>query len=168
MYCSQFSPKKDDPHRVHLTVGGNQIDFPGDCGTPTADVKILLNSVISTTNTKFMTIEIKDFYLNTPMECPEFMQLKFSHLPDNIIKLYKLRDLAHDSYVFVRIQKGMYGLLQAGKIAQELLEKRLQANGYNQSKINPGFWMHSWCPICFALCVDDFGIKCIGKSHATI
>ena len=166
---ANFRPEKDDPHCFRLTVGGNRINFPGDCGTPTADmitVKILLNSVISTANAKFMTIDIKDFYLNTPMERPEFMRLKLADLPDNIIKLYKLHDLAHDSYVFVRIQKGMYGLPQAGKIAQELLEKRLQANGYNQSKINPGFWTHSWGPICFALCVDDFGVKYVGKSHA--
>jgi hypothetical protein len=56
------------------------------------------------------------------------MRLKHSDLPDNIIKLYKLCDLAHNGYVFVCIQKGMYGLLKAGKIAQLLLEKQLQAN----------------------------------------
>jgi len=119
---ANFCPEKNDPHRVGLTVGGNQINFPGDCRTPTADmitVKKLLISVISTRNPKFMTIDIKDFYLNTPMECTEFMRLKLSDLPDHIIKLYKLSELAHDGYVFVRIQKGMYGLPQAGKIAQE-------------------------------------------------
>jgi hypothetical protein len=100
-------------------------------------VKILLNSVISTQNARFMTIDIKDFYLNTPMERPEFMRLKLSDIPNNIIELYKLRDIAHDGYVFVHIQKGMYGLPQAGIIAQQLLEQRLQANGYHQSKINP-------------------------------
>ncbi len=111
-------------------------------------------------------IDIKDFYLNTPMERPEFMRLKLSDIPNNIIDLYKLHDIAHDGYVFVRIQKGMYGLPQAGIIAQQLLKKRLHANGYHQSKINPGFWMHAWYPICFALCVDDFGIKYVGKEHA--
>ena len=115
---ANFRPEKDDPHRVRLTVVGIRINFPGDCGTPTADmitVKILLNSVISTANAKFMTIDNKDFYLNTPMERPEFMRLTLADLPDNIIKLYKLRDLVHDGHVFVRIQKGMYGLPQAGK-----------------------------------------------------
>jgi hypothetical protein len=166
---ANFRPEKDDPYRIRLTVGGNRINFPGDCGTPTADmitVKILLNSVISTRNARFMTIDIKDFYLNTPMERPEFMRLKLADIPDNIIELYKLRDIAHDGYVFVRIQKGMYGLPQAGIIAQQLLEQRLQANGYHQSKINPGFWTHDWRPICFALCVDDFGVKYVGKEHA--
>jgi hypothetical protein len=52
-------------------MGGNLINYLGDCGTPTANlltVKILLNSIILTPNAKFMTIDIKDFYLNTPME----------------------------------------------------------------------------------------------------
>jgi hypothetical protein len=50
-----------------------------------------------------MTIDIKDFYLNTPMERPECMQQKLSDIPGNIIDLYKLRDIAHDGYVYVRI-----------------------------------------------------------------
>ena len=105
---ANFCPEKDDPYCIRLTAGGNRINFPGDCGTPTADlitVKILLNSVISTKTAKFMTIDIKDFYLNTPMKRPEFMRLKLSDIPDNIIMLYKLRDIAHNGYVFVQIQK---------------------------------------------------------------
>jgi len=73
---ANLCPEKDDPYRIRLTVGGNRINFPGDCGTPTADlitVKILLNSVISTKTAKCMTIDIKDFYLNTPMNHLEFM-----------------------------------------------------------------------------------------------
>eukprot|EP00804_Cyclotella_cryptica_P006784 CCRYP_019521-RA/>CCRYP_019521-RA protein AED:0.43 eAED:0.43 QI:0/0/0/1/0/0/2/0/348 len=48
---ANYRPKKEDPYRIRLTVGGNRITYPGDCGTPTADMlttKILLNSVIST------------------------------------------------------------------------------------------------------------------------
>ena len=50
---------------------GNQINYPGDTGTPTADMtlfKIILNSVISTKGARCMMIDLKDFYLNTPME----------------------------------------------------------------------------------------------------
>jgi hypothetical protein len=60
----------------------------------------------------------------------------------------------------------MYGLPQAGIIAQELLKERLLKAGYKQSKITPGYWTHQWQPISFALAVDDFGIKYIGKEHA--
>ncbi|KAL7489682.1 hypothetical protein ACHAW6_015527 [Cyclotella cf. meneghiniana] len=128
-------------------------------------VKILLISVISTKTAKFMTIDIKDFYLNTPMNRPESMRLKLSDIPNNNAVLYKLRDIAHDGYVFVRIQKGMYGLPQAGIIAQQLLEQCLQANGYHQSKINPGFWTHNWQSICFALCVMILVSNMLENTH---
>ena len=51
-------------------MGGNRINYPGEVGTPTADVmvaKIMLNSVVSTFNAKFMSIDISNFYLSTPL-----------------------------------------------------------------------------------------------------
>ena len=62
---------KKDKHRTRITMGGNLINYPGECGTPAADlltVKLLFNSIISTPNVKFMSIDIKDFYLCTPMK----------------------------------------------------------------------------------------------------
>jgi hypothetical protein len=60
----------------------------------------------------------------------------------------------------------MYGLPQAGIIAQELLEERLQKAGYTQSKLTPGYWKHEWRPISFTLVVDDFGVKWQRTRHA--
>ena len=60
----------------------------------------------------------------------------------------------------------MYGLPQAGLIAQEELEQRLNKNGYHQSKLVPGLWLHEWRPISFTLVVDDFGVKYVGREHA--
>ncbi len=129
--------------------------------------KILLNSIISTHGARFMTIDIKDFYLNTPMDRPEFMRLKMADIPKEFIELYNLRQLATpDGYIYVWVQKGMYGLPQAGIIAQQLLETLLIANRYCQSTVTPGFWKHDWRPIAFALCVDDFGVKYVGVEHA--
>eukprot|EP00804_Cyclotella_cryptica_P022400 CCRYP_020040-RA/>CCRYP_020040-RA protein AED:0.46 eAED:0.46 QI:0/-1/0/1/-1/0/1/0/89 len=55
-----------------------------------------------------MTIDIKDFYLNTPMVRPEYMRLKLSDIPDHIIKLYKLDKLVTtDGYVYVLIQRNV-------------------------------------------------------------
>ena len=48
----------------------------------------------------------------------------------------------------------------------EFLEKRLNNAGYKQSGLTPGFWTHTWRPISFTLCVDDFGVKYIGRKHA--
>jgi hypothetical protein len=72
--CVNIRPQKEETHRTQLTVGGNLIKYPDDVSTPTANfttAKILFNSVISTPNAKFMTADIKDFYLNTEMECYE-------------------------------------------------------------------------------------------------
>ena len=77
-----------------------------------------------------MTIDISNFYLNTPMERPEYMQIKISNMPNNIIEQYKLNEKVNlNGYVYVKIQKGMYGLQQAGSISQQLMEKRLNAKG---------------------------------------
>ena len=71
-----FRPEKEYPYRTRLTVDGDCVNYPYDCGTPTvnlATVKYLLNSVISTPLAKFMTINIKDFYLCTPMTRFKYM-----------------------------------------------------------------------------------------------
>eukprot|EP00804_Cyclotella_cryptica_P009712 CCRYP_011255-RA/>CCRYP_011255-RA protein AED:0.38 eAED:0.38 QI:0/-1/0/1/-1/1/1/0/318 len=60
----------------------------------------------------------------------------------------------------------MYGLPQAGILANKLLEKRLAKAGYYQCQHTPGLWRHVWRPITFCLVVDDFGIKTVGLKHA--
>ncbi len=105
---------KKDKHCTRLTMGGNIINYPGDCGAPTADlltVKILLNSIILTPNTKFMTIDIKDFYLNTPMECYKYFRMKLKLFPKDVIDKYNLCnkvDAIGD--VHCKVGQGMYGL----------------------------------------------------------
>ncbi len=96
------------------------------------------------------------------------MKLKLSDIPSEIKREYKIQELASsDKYVYCQIRKGMYGLPQAGIIAQELLAQRLAKYGYNQSKIVPGLWTHNTKPVCFTLCVDDFAIKFTNIADAT-
>ena len=69
--CVNERPEKADPNRCRITLGGNLINYPGDVGTRTADmltVKLLLNSVISTPGTKFMPLDITNFFLIAPLE----------------------------------------------------------------------------------------------------
>ena len=53
----------------------------------------------------------------------------------------------------------MYGLPQAGFLAQEQLIEHLKIHGYYQSKMVPGLWHHKPRPITLTLVVDDFGMK---------
>ena len=128
---------------------------------------MLFNGVVSTKGAKFMTLDISNFYLMTPLNCPEYICVKLADIPQEIIDEYKLRDKAtpHGS-IHIEANKGMYGLPQAGLLANELLEKRLNENGYRQSKLVPGLWKHDWRPIQFTLVVDNFGVKYMGKEHA--
>jgi hypothetical protein len=77
-------PMKTNPRRVRVTVGGDQLDYPFNISTRTAGLttaKILFNSVVSTSNAKFCTMDIKDFYLNTPMERYKYMHIPIKHHP---------------------------------------------------------------------------------------
>jgi hypothetical protein len=168
--CLIRPEKIDELNRTRLVAGGDRVHYPFDAGTPTANlltVKLLINSVISTHGARFFTMDIKNFYLNTPMARYEYMRLKLADMPADVIEHYKLLDVATpDGYVYCEIRKGMYGLPQAGIIAQELLAKRLKEHGYSQSETTPGLWTHEWRPIMFSLVVDDFGVKYVGEEHA--
>jgi hypothetical protein len=62
---------KEEKELTRLTVGGDQIEYPGDKSTRTTGfttTKILINSVISTLGAKILVIDIKNFYLNTPSD----------------------------------------------------------------------------------------------------
>ena len=130
-------------------------------------VKTHLYSVVLTPNARYMTIDISNFYLNTPMIRPEYFKVKLTDIPDEVIDEYNLRYIATlDGYMYVEVTKGMYGLPQAGLLANKLLEKRLNEHGYIQSKIIPGLWKHKEKDITFTLVVDDFGVKYIRKADA--
>eukprot|EP00957_Ditylum_brightwellii_P129965 9912544-Ditylum_brightwellii.AAC.1 len=65
-----YHPQKKGPNQVRITVDGNLINYPGDVATNTADLittKILWNSILSTPGAKYVCIDIKNFYLETPM-----------------------------------------------------------------------------------------------------
>ena len=123
-------------------MGGGRINYPREFATPTANMlaaKILFNSVISTAGARFMTMDISNFYLNTPLKRPEFIRMKISDITYEIITVYKLRDLLEpDGFIYIMIVLGMYGLPHAGLIANHLLKQRLNKHGYQQSKLVPG------------------------------
>ncbi len=80
-------------------------------------------------------MDIKNFYICTPMTRYKYMQLRLSNMPDNVIAHYHLLDIATpDEYIHCKICQGMYRLLQAVIIAQELLAKRLKNTATPRAK----------------------------------
>jgi hypothetical protein len=94
------------------------------------------------------------------------MKMLLSRFPEEIIQKYNLNDLAVDGWVYIEIRKGMYGLKQAGLLANQLLQTRLAPFGYYPARHTPGLWLHKTRPISFTLVVDDFAVKYVGKQHA--
>jgi hypothetical protein len=128
--------------------------------------KNLINSVISTLRAKFLVIDIKNFYLNTPLRRFEYMVINLLSLPQETIDKYDLLELSQDGKVNIEIQKGMYGLPQAGILANELLQHNLAKDGYRPTQHTHGLWTQDTCQISFSLVVDDFGVKYVGREHA--
>ena len=155
-------PEKTETHRTRLTVGGNLIDYPGDVSTDTADLttaKLLFNSIISTKKARFLGIDISNFYLNTPMKRYEYLKIPIEVIPEDIIEQYNLHTKEYKGFIYIEVRKGMYGLPQAGKLANDLLKENLKPHGYEPVKHTPGLWRHTTRPTMFSLVVDDFGTK---------
>ena len=110
--------------------------------------------------------DVKNFYLGTPMARYKNMHLPISIIPHKIIDQYKLMDFVHNGYVYIEIRRGMYGLPQAGILANQLITASLSPHGYYQCRHTPGLWKHKWRPILFSLVNENFGIKYVGKQHA--
>jgi hypothetical protein len=149
-FAVDIKDHKEEKERTRLTVGGDQIEYPGDKPTRTADLttaKILINSVITTLGAKFLVIDIKNFYLNTPLGRFEYMVINLSSLPQETIDKYDLIELSQDGKVYIEIQKGMYGLPQAGILAKELLQRNLAKDGYRPTTHTHGLWTHDTRPI---------------------
>jgi hypothetical protein len=93
------------------------------------------------------------------------MRLTLRIIPQEIIDKYKLGDKAKNGYVYIRIDKGMYGLPHTGRLANDLLVKRLTPHGYHPVEHTHGLWRHTPRPVTFKLVVDDFGEKYVGKDN---
>ena len=161
-FICDYRSQKEEKERTRITVGGDRIDYQGDVSTKTEElttINLLLNSVVSSAGTKFMTANVKIFYFNTPMYEPEYMKITVRLIPDEIKVEYKVSKFEHAGYVYVQTNKGMYGLAQAGLLENELLEKRLAEHGFEQTPHTPGLWRHLAKPIQFLLVRDNFGIK---------
>ena len=83
-------PKKEEVNRTRITAGGDRLEFQGDTSTESAGLetaKMVFNSVVSTPEAKFMTIDITQQTIYTvqhPKNAP------YMHFTCTLHALYKL------------------------------------------------------------------------------
>jgi len=139
----------------------------------TADLitaKLLFNSVVYTTGGCCMMGDIKDFYLSTPMQPSNYayMCIPVGAIPLDVMAHYKPHALIHNGHIYVEICHGMYGLAQAGKLANDQLQTFLLPHGYHPCPHTPGLWQHDTRDIWFTLVVDNFAVhytNCADDTH---
>ena len=79
MVCDH-RPTKEEKYRVRLTIGGDVLEYLGDAAPPAASLmkkKLLINSTISNVDdeARFLTLNIKDYFLQSYLKEPEFVRI---------------------------------------------------------------------------------------------
>ena len=110
-----------------------------------------------------MTLDLKDHFLVSPMQTPEYMNIPQKFLPPDIISKDNLQSKFHNGYIYFEINRGMYGLKQAAFLAYNFLVQNLQPYGFYPIPLTIGIWKHKSRTITFCLCADDFGVKSFHK-----
>ena len=123
--------------------------------TRTADLtvsKIPWNSVLSTDDATYATLDIANFYLGTPLDRYEYMKMPLSIFPQHVKDQYNLDNMAYQGYVWLETRAAIYGLPQAEILANKLLREKLHSNVTH--------------PVQFLLVMDDFSVKYVGEENA--
>ena len=60
------------------------------------------------------------------MERSEYVRIKLSDIPQEFIEEYDLTKTAQNGWIYFEILRGCYGLLQSGRLANNLLRTRLE------------------------------------------
>lgn len=127
---------------------------------------IFFNSVLSTKNGKFMTIDIKNMNLNMNLKDFQFMKFNINIIPQEVINHYNLQDkVTADGWLYCEIQKAIYCLKVAGKLANIKLQMVLAKNGYKPYPFTQKLYIHATWDITISLVVDGFGIKYTIKAN---
>jgi hypothetical protein len=162
-------------YRVRGTIGGDKINYPGEVSAQTANmesVKILVQGVLhdrhvkKQSETEFITLDIKDYYLGAPLDRPEYVRIHRKFIPQKTIDKYNLEQYMHNDSVLFEVTKCMYGLPQAGYLSQVRLIKHLKKHGYTQHEHVNCLFQHKDNGVSFTLVVDDFGVKIPNRKAA--
>ena len=123
-------PNKAVHERLRMCMGGDKMKTGMETTTRTADLttcKLHINAVVSTPGARFAGGDVKDFYLNTPLKRKRYGKVRAKYILDEtIIKINLERYIEDNGWIHFEIGKGMYGIPEAGRLANDLLRERLK------------------------------------------
>ena len=83
--------------------------------------KLHQNSVISADNAQYMCLNIGNFYLLASLEYYKYMKIPLALFPIWIIEQYDLNAQALNGFVYLEMRRAVWGLPQAGILANKRL-----------------------------------------------
>jgi hypothetical protein len=89
-----------------------------------------------------MCLDIKNFHLTAALYCYKYMKMPLTLFPEWIVKQYNLKAHALNGFVYLEMRRAVWGLPQAGILANKLLCKRLLPHGYYKCTNTPSLWKH--------------------------
>ena len=90
-------------------------------------MQLHMNGVVSTPGARFADGDVKHFYLNTPLKRKRYGKVRAKYIPEEKIRKHNLeRYIEDDRWLHFEIGKGMYGIPEAGRLANDLLRARLK------------------------------------------
>ena len=100
-----------------MTAGGDRLEYDGETTTETLTIetaKILINSTISIEGARFACWYVGNFYTNSRLPVPEYMQIHIKDIPQEVIEEYNVMQyVEEDGYVYCEITGAIYGLQQS-------------------------------------------------------
>jgi hypothetical protein len=113
--------------------------------------------------TNLLTADIKDFFLNTIMDTPHYFSEKLEDIPEEIIREYDLEKLKYTDFknvdrIMFEVNKGLYGLPHASRMAQIQINQHLKKFGFFECDNTPCLYRNQSGSVYFTLVVDDFCI----------
>jgi hypothetical protein len=161
-----YPPQEEDPNRIQIIARGNLVMYelsPLVCTAVLGTAKLHWNSVISTQGAKYMCLDIKKNHLTARLEYFLYMQMPLVLFPEWIQEQYNLKLLAYKGNVHLEMRRAVWGLPQAGILANKRLWHKLALLGCCKHVNTPGLWYHESHPISFTLIVNNIGVKYVNK-----
>ena len=151
----------EDVYRIRLAYGGDNSDYDGERTSTMAEitaVKIAFNSVVSNRDLDYCTLDLRDMYLQSslPPDRLEYMYMPLAIIPTALRMELGMHSLPEHTRILWEVHKALYGMPQAGRLAQQDLIRILKTGGYHMSPTTPCLFTHDTRKIKFLVWVDDF------------
>jgi hypothetical protein len=97
------------------------------------------NSVLSTEGAKYMCLDIKKFYLTAPLDHFDYMKMPILLFPSWTREQYNLDTHAKDGFIYMEMRRAVWGLPQAGILANNCSERDSSPMGITNAHIPRAF-----------------------------